>query len=374
MKRFCLFLALCFLMAMPAARAEDTLDEFLREADSILDRLENQYAMQHLAMDAVSSYMDKHDYASLLRARCVCSDQVMASDIMLQEPLNINFSDAASAELAAMGLEGTLDSLLNITDQDFTFRSSLISFLYDYTYSGFYSAGLESALRQILTAQPVYLTCNAAFLELALNARLLQFEDTERIHAWWEELRERFPTLGATLPAFQTDQSAIEALYASYSLQNETAANGTNEGISRYFEHADQFTAWTRNQAAASLIEDFIPPHSLPVICIVPDAWTGSGGSYLYPDQYGQDSLPSSLTMFVHQVSAEVFHDYSDALSGLTRDSLTGSDAEGWVLSLENGAIELEWNPENFLMVTYDCGAYTMETATFLYVLSLAAS
>ena len=55
MKRFCLFLALCFLMAMPAARAEDTLDEFLREADSILDRLENQYAMQHLAMDAVSS-------------------------------------------------------------------------------------------------------------------------------------------------------------------------------------------------------------------------------------------------------------------------------------------------------------------------------
>ena len=69
-----------------------------------------------------------------------------------------------------------------------------------------------------------------------------------------------------------------------------------------------------------------------------------------------------------------MFHDYSDALSGLTRDSLTGSDAEGWVLSLENGAIELEWNPENFLMVTYDCGAYTMETATFLYVLSLAAS
>lgn len=358
------------LTIAPSASAGPT-EALLNQIAALLDIRESMYTAEDAALSAVEAFDERRDYVSLTQARIAYGGMKQAS---------VGFADPAftltDEELQALTDRGVeidaletylYDALQNELQWNVT-PNRWLSML----YADVYLASQTPTLHGWLEADRQVLRLNAENDLLMVNYLLVPLADEPDVQAFWAGIPERWPLIGASQPAWQSDQEELMRATQANMEARESVLDQAMDTLGLSVFTLDNLTAVVDEASLDSLRADKASLAGMPIALPLPlESFSLDDGDVsCSPAETADAALPSLLMLSDNHFPLTAYNAYVDWLVdfGCTLYRRDGSDTEGWSTTLIAGAglVIVKWTPEERCLIGFDPSLLTVESMLYL--------
>ena len=310
------------------------------------DRTEALFGGAVKAMEAVRAWISDRQYASLLRARFLCSE-VMALTDESAVPEN-PFDRFKQRELEELGLDaGGMEILPNMCGGAEGDVRQIMSFCLDYLRSGYCHADESGAAFSVTESYDAYFRAIGRMQPALARLAFGPLWDDPAMKSLWESIPERWTVLGAEFPE-ETDAESLQTLYFGLVDQAAEANGGGGESWNTYAALSEKRAESIAAGDYEALRSGFSLPESVPALFFLPDFMLAAERVRIRPGgDLNGEGLPGEAVLTVLNTDGE---EYTDVMRMAAPEgtALRGSAEEGWSCDLTEAGVPVRsaWDPE----------------------------
>lgn len=368
-KLLCICMAFMLIACPALAEAQDSVRALIDLLDAYLALNEQLFAISTDAYQCMEDFCEDLDYTSLVRLRVV-SDQNQSEIDALTAP-EMTLTDAQLLELmlrkvSTDTLEMEMWQLPGLIQGAYTDMLCVESEIDGMLLSGAELERAHAFVQAIRQSRELLM----GYCCSLVNYLLIPLADDEQARAFWEDIPQRYPTLGSARADWEADSSVLVARFSEFDSEYAALISQSSAlvGESRY--NTDRLRKRILQGDPEALRTDALTIEGMPTMLPLPSDWLYPEDSAIFTPGESDGELPKIIVLWDPDVSLEAFDKYAQALLdlGATLYSIEGSDEEGWkyVLVCEQQVLILQWDPSGGADVSYDPACISLETDAYL--------